>query len=42
MTKNEVEYVKQEARPDEWRREVAVKLGRVKEVLDKVNKYATA
>jgi len=41
MTKNEVEYVKQEARPDEWRREVAVKLGRVKEVLDKVNKYAT-
>ena len=41
MTKNEVEYVKQEARSDEWRREVAAKLGRVKDVLDKVNQHAT-
>jgi hypothetical protein len=41
MTQNEVDYVKREHRNDEWKKEVAVKLGRVKEVLDKVNKYAS-
>lgn len=41
MTTNEIDLIKREQRSKEWQREVTVKLERVKEVLSKVDRYAT-
>ena len=41
MTTNEIALIKRDQRSKEWQREVAVKLESVKEVLSKVDRYAT-
>ena len=41
MTQDEINHVNKKHRTEEWKEEITAKLGRVKEVLSKVNKYAT-
>jgi hypothetical protein len=41
MTQDEIDHFNKKDRSKEWKEEITVKLGRVKEVLDKVNSYAS-
>ena len=41
MTENEIDSIKREKRTKEWAHEITSKLKRVKEVLEKVERYAT-
>jgi len=38
MTENEIDYINREARSDEWKQEITVKLDRIKGVLDRARK----